>query len=314
MKQLIVINPKKAATYSTEYIKINDSLQIEERKNRSRFSRIEYETGELASKNQSLLAQNKMVILIGGGVSFLLSIILIVRYNSSRLKERKFKKAKQEADNEIYKLMLEQNNKIEEGKQIEKKRISRELHDGVMGKLTAIRLNLFVLSKRKDDATIEKCLDHIAEIQSLEKEIKNIAYELENNIFSDNINFETTIKNLFSAIENHSDMDFKIEIDTKINWDNIDTMIKTQLYRILQEALHNIEKYSQASAVSLIIQFENAALNIEIADNGAGFDMKNSNDGFGLKNMKSRTSEIQGNMAIDSKPNLGTKINLIIPI
>ena len=314
LKQLIVINPKKAATYSTEYIKINDSLQIEERKNRSRFSRIEYETGELASKNQSLLAQNKMVILIGGGVSFLLSIILIVRYNSSRLKERKFKKAKQEADNEIYKLMLEQNNKIEEGKQIEKKRISRELHDGVMGKLTAIRLNLFVLSKRKDDATIEKCLDHIAEIQSLEKEIKNIAYELENNIFSDNINFETTIKNLFSAIENHSDVDFKIEIDTKINWDNIDTMIKTQLYRILQEALHNIEKYAQASAVSLMIQFKNAALNIEIADNGVGFEMKNSTDGFGLKNMKSRTSEIQGNMAIDSKPNLGTKINLIIPI
>ncbi|MBC7439894.1 MAG: tetratricopeptide repeat protein [Flavobacterium sp.] len=314
LKQLIIVNPKKAATYSTEYIKINDSLQIAERKNRSRFSRIEYETSELTSKNKTLLTQNKIAIGIGIAVALLLSLLLFIRYTKSKNKEKRFKKAQQVADNEIYKLMLEQNKKIEEGKQIEKKRISRELHDGVMGKLTAIRLNLFVLSKRKDDATIEKCLNHIAEIQTLEKEIKNIAYELENNIFSDNINFETTIKNLFSAIENHSDMDFKIDIDNKINWDNVDTIIKTQLYRILQEALHNIEKHSQATVVILNIYQENTTLKIEMADNGVGFEIKNNKTGFGLKNMKSRMDEIKGNIAISAQLNAGTKINLIIPI
>lgn len=314
LKQLIIVNPKKAATYSTEYFKISDSLQIEERKNRSRFSRIEYETGELTSKNKTLLNQNKIVIAIGITVALLLSLLLFIRSKTSKNKEKRFKKAQQEADNEIYKLMLEQNKKIEEGKQIEKKRISRELHDGVMGKLTAIRLNLFVLSKRKDDATIEKCLNHIAEIQMLEKEIKNIAYELENNIFSENINFETTITNLFSSIENHSDIDFKIEIDPKINWDNIDNFIKTQLYRILQEALHNIEKHAQANVVNLHIYQENTTLKIEMEDNGVGFEIKNNKTGFGLKNMKSRMDEIKGNISIISKPNFGTKINLIIPI
>jgi len=103
--------------------------------------------------------------------------------------------------------MLNQQHRIEEGKFIEKNRISQELHDGIMGKLTAIRLNLFILKKRKDPETIEKCLPFIDDIQNIEKEIRQISHDLNQNVFDDNVTFISIVENLFTMIKGHSDID-----------------------------------------------------------------------------------------------------------
>jgi len=314
LKQLSNVEPKKALQYSVEYYKINDSLQLAERKIKNKFSRIEYETEELALEKDKLAEHKRILIYIAVGILLLSAIIFIIRYRITKDKELHYLQHQKEANEEIYQLLLDQQQKIEEGKQLEKKRISRELHDGVMGRLSAIRLNLFILSKKTDTETIAKCLEHIGEIQNIEKEIKTIAYDLEKNVFSDTIGFVTIVKNLFNEIEEHSNLIFHLDIDETIEWEMLHGNTKINLYRVLQESLHNITKYAAAKKVTLSIRQTGTAIAVAIEDDGIGFDVQKVKKGLGLKNMEERAKEMNGKINISSDEGRGTKINLIIPV
>ena len=221
----------------------------------------------------------------------------------------------QKANEEIYQLMLDQQQKIEEGKNIEKQRISLDLHDSVMGKLTAVRLNLYVALVKNnlvDDLAFSKQID---EIQDVEKEIRSIAHDLNSNLFSDNANFIGIVKQLFNRIENHSQIHFNLHVSDALNWDLVSNTIKINLYRILQEALQNIEKYANAKQVAIVMTLSDAnEIEIEISDDGNGFDRSKKSFGIGLKNMKQRTEEIKGTFSIQSEIKKGTKISLTIPL
>lgn len=314
LKQLSNVEPKKALQYSVEYHKIDDSLKLEERKIKNKFARIEYETEELALEKDKLSQQKKILIYISIGILLLAVAIFIIRYQITRNKELRLLQQQQNANEEIYQLMLDQQQKIEEGKQLEKKRISRELHDGVMGRLSGIRLNLFILNKKTDQETIAKCLEHISEIQNIEKEIKTIAYDLEKNVFSDTIGFVTIVKNLFRDMEEHSEQNFKLEMDETIEWELLDGNAKINLYRIVQESLQNIYKYANAKNVTLRVHKTEGAIAVTIEDDGIGFDVQKIKKGLGLKNMEERAKDIDGKISIISEEGRGTKINLIIPI
>lgn len=207
--------------------------------------------------------------------------------------------------------MLNQQHHIEEGKYIEKNRISQELHDGIMGKLTAIRLNLFILKKRKDIETIEKCLPFIDDLQNIEKEIRQISHDLNQNVFDDNVTFISIVENLFTMIKGHSDIVFKLKVDERIDWEIININIKINIYRIIQEALQNIDKYSQATRVNLNMNKKENEIHIKISDNGIGFKTDTNKKGIGIENMKKRMAEINGKFILESKISKGTTINLI---
>ena len=300
---------------------LNDSLIEVERKTRDKFSRIAFETDEII-KEKDVLVIDKNRFSSQRWVIGSLSIILIIfiffyfklRLQKNKNKELEYIKEQEKSNAVIFELMLEEQKKLEEGKQIEKQRISKELHDGVMGKLTSIRLNLFVLGKRNDQETINKCLNHIEDIQQIEKEIRNIAHDLNKDIFSDNVNFISIVKNIFTSIENHSTIDFKLFIDESIDWESLESNFKMQIYRVLQEALLNIDKYAEAKIVTISMKQKNNEIDIEIKDDGKGFDVNKPKNGIGLKNMKERIESIKGKFYIKSKKEEGTTINLIIPL
>jgi signal transduction histidine kinase len=245
----------------------------------------------------------------------LISILAyITKLQHTKNKELQFEKDQQIANEEIYQLMLDQQNKIDEGRQKEKKRISQELHDGVMSKLTSTRLNLFILSKKTDEETIKKCLMHIEGIQNIEKEIRSISHDLAQDIFSGKDSFKTIVAELFEQQKTISNVDCHLEIEDKINWDTIESTTKMNLYRIFQEALQNIHKYAKAKNIVASITKHNDTINVDITDDGVGFDVKKLKEGIGLKNMYSRIKTVQGTIDIESKIGKGTHINLIIPI
>lgn len=300
---------------------LNDSLIEVERKTRDKFSRIAFETDEIIKEkdiievDKNKVSSQRWIIII---LSLFFILFLLFYYNlriqKNKNKELEYIKEQEKSNAVIFELMLDEQKKIEEGKQIEKQRISKELHDGVMGKLTSIRLNLFVLSKRNDQETINKCLNHIDDIQQIEKEIRNIAHDLNKDIFSDNVNFISIVKNIFTSIENHSTIDFKLFIDENIDWESLESNIKMQIYRVLQEALLNIDKYADAKIVKISMKQKNNEIDIEIKDDGKGFDVNKPKNGIGLKNMKERIESIKGKFNIKSNKNEGTVINLIIPL
>ncbi len=321
LRFLALANPDNATYYSDRYIQLNDSLQSVERTTRDKFARIEFETDEVTSKNKIVQEENnklsrQILYIIVFTFLFLIIIFLWIRMNTQKNKSRELllKQEQQKANEVIYQLMLDQQQKIEEGKNIEKIRISQELHDGVMGKLSSIRLNLYVLNKKTDEETIQKCLEHIKEIQNIEKEIRTIAHDLNGELFSTEVDFIAIVENIFTAIKNHSNIDFDLKIGENIDWGTVCTTIKINIYRIIQEALQNIDKYAAANRVTISMNKLESNLIISIEDDGIGFNKKNLKNGIGLQNMQKRAEECGGSFHILSTPKTGTKISLVIPI
>ena len=89
---------------------------------------------------------------------------------------------------------------------------------------------------------------------------------------------------------------------------------KEELYRITQEALHNIVKHARASRVSLRLTAGDEDIGLEVRDDGIGFDPAGPYPGhLGLRSMRERANRLQGSLDIDGAPNQGTRILVRIP-
>ena len=315
------IDASKSLIYTKRYIALNDSLLDVERASRNKFARIEFETEEItAAKNtaeeKNTFLENRIWVISGFGFLGLLVIVLWFRMKSQKSKTRQLllEQKQQQADEEIYQLMLDQQQKIEEGKTIEKQRISLDLHDNVMGKLSAIRMNLYPIIMTSEIENKSVFYDQLNDIRQVEKEIRGVAHDLNANLFAEDVSFIAVVKEFFIKIKLHTDIHFNLQMGETIAWESISSTVKINLYRIIQEALQNIEKYADAKNVSVTMsQIENQVY-IVILDDGIGFDTNAKKEGIGLQNMKTRMDEINGTFAIQSKLGAGTKISLIIPV
>lgn len=307
------IEPKKGLQYAQEYIKLSDSLQEQERNTRNKLARIEFETDQIIIEKEAITNKLSTIVLISLVLFSIGSLLYVVLYLRNRQKQLLLDQQQQQANEKIYQMMLEQQSKIDEARISEKRRIARELHDGIMNKLASTRLNLFVLNKRKDEETIEKCLPHINEIQNIEKEVRSIAHELTNTVFVEN-NFKNVLTEFLTGQQQLFNNEFEFTIEETISWENIDTKVKMNLYRILQEALQNIYKYAQAQNVWVVINNEEEnKIAVTIEDNGKGFNLNKKKKGIGIQNMYERAKAIQADFNIIAKENKGTKIMLTLP-
>lgn len=311
-------NPNVAAQFFEKYKKVSDSTITIERQTREKFARIDYETNEIITEKENIQKEKENILqqlwsILVLGIFIILTLLLFyfIKSRNIKNKELRFIQEQQNSREEIYDLMLNQQKRIEEGKYQEKNRISQDLHDGVMGKLTAIRLNLFILKKKKDTETIEKCLPFIDDIQNIEKEIRQISHDLNQNVFVDNVTFVSIVESLFVMIKGHSDIDFKLTVDENIDWESIPNNSKINVYRIIQEALQNIDKYAKATKVQINMNKVEDKTQITITDNGIGFSVEQEKKGIGLRNMKKRMAEINGEFTITSTLQKGTTIQLL---
>lgn len=94
----------------------------------------------------------------------------------------------------------------------------------------------------------------------------------------------------------------------------IPSEISTALYRIIQESLTNIYKHSAATSVSIHLQQRLQAVDLQIEDNGQGFDPERNTTGFGLQGMRERTTALGGQFVLTSQPKLGCRISVSIPL
>jgi signal transduction histidine kinase len=321
LKLLTLVNPQKESYFTNKYIHLNDSLQNVERTSRDKYARIEFETDQIVQEKKAIEGEkneisNQFILYsTASGLSLLLLIIMVYHKNKNIKLEKLLRKQEQELnDSQIYNLMISNQQKMEEGKLIEKQRISRDLHDGIIGKLSSIRMNLYEIKYTQTPESIKKHLEHIAEMKNIEEEIRNLTHELNTTVFSGSDDFETMIKALFTELNNNPKTEININIDPRIDWSLIDINIKMNLYRIFQEALQNINKYADASIVTITIAKSETGISIQIADNGKGFDVTQTKIGIGLKNMAHRAMELRAQFSTESAQNKGTKINLAIPI
>ena len=314
LKQLAVIEPKKAAIYNKEYIHINDSLQKADRNIAEKFSRIEYETDEIKQENTDLTTQNRNLVYIFGSLLILGMFLYIIKAQKAKNRELLFKQEQQKVNEEIYNLMISQQSNVESIRIKEKKRVAQELHDGVLGRMFGVRMNLDSLNKIHDESASHQRNCYLTELKDIEQDIREISHDLNREKSELINNFVALVENLFEDQKKTFKSKLVSSIDSNIIWESMSNANKINLYRIIQESLQNINKYADASAVTVVFKKELDNLFLQISDDGIGFNVNKAKKGIGLQNMLSRINECKGTFEIKSKKGEGTIITVTVPI
>lgn len=314
LKQLSVIEPQNAAVYSKEYILVNEKLQKSERKIGNKFSRIEFETEEVKEKNSNLTTKNRN--LLYALLSFVVFGLLmyIVKTQKNKNKVLIYKQRQQKANEDIYNLMISQQSTIETGRVKEKKRVAQELHDGVLGRMFGLRINLDSLNKFDDTIAVEKRNNYLLELKNIEQDIREISHDLSREKSELINNFVAILNDLFEDQKKTFESKLILSIDPAIKWDLMSNSTKINLYRIIQECLQNINKYANADTINIKFKKAENNLVLEIIDDGIGFNVNRSKKGIGLQNIRSRTHECNGTVEINSKMGEGTIIAVKIAL
>ncbi|NUY81352.1 sensor histidine kinase [Flavobacterium sp. MAH-1] len=313
LKQLSAYDSENSRLYSAEYIKINDSVQQAERRIQDKFARIQFETDEISLQKDKLEAKNRTLLLVFLGTVMIGLLLFVIRTQRAKNRELLLKQAQQKANEDIYNLMLAQQNKIEEGRIREKKRIAQELHDGVLSRLFGARLNLDSLNKMDGSEATDKRNNYLVELKNIEQDIREISHDLNREKFVLINNFVAILANLLEEQAANFTPEVETEIDEDIPWEKVGNTLKINIYRIVQEALQNVNKYANATKIKVLLEAQGSNLRLEVSDNGQGFSVSKKSKGIGLSNMVSRAEECDGQLEIKSKRGKGTTISITFP-
>jgi PAS domain S-box-containing protein len=198
----------------------------------------------------------------------------------------------------------------------ERKRIARELHDGLGQSLTAVKFRVENFLQEMDKGGVEAKAQHlkviIPIIQESIEEARRIQMDLRPSILDD-LGILPTIE-WFCRQFQITYSSIRIEKEINIQEDKVPDLLRTEIYRISQEALNNVAKHSKANLVCLTLGESRGEIELVIKDNGQGFDPKealsreSTKRGLGLSSMKERTELSGGNFVIESTPGKGTTI------
>lgn len=204
-----------------------------------------------------------------------------------------------------------------EAQENERRRISRELHDGLGQLLSAAKLNLGMidLPESVDDKSREilKQIDTI--ISKAIVEARRIAHDLRPTTLDD-FGLVPALRILCQEFSKITGIKVKFQVSPTL--ERIDPKMEIAIYRIIQESFNNISKYAEATEVSLDLFRTDDRVFVKVKDNGKGFDpfamqrTRKAGGGFGLINMKERAELVGGKVEIDSQPGGGTEVSLEI--
>jgi len=190
----------------------------------------------------------------------------------------------------------------------ERKRLARELHDGLGQDLLVTKFNLQSLNQQLKSSYLKSI---IKDINKSIKELRNISMGLRPAMLEE-LGIQAAIKSFTKEIETK----IGIHIDLALSFEGrLPIIIEENLFRIFQEALNNIMKHSCAKKVKISLSRNSDILILKIEDNGIGFSFENKKiKGLGLDTMAERTNLIGANLKILSTIGKGTRIIVEVPL
>jgi PAS domain S-box-containing protein len=210
-------------------------------------------------------------------------------------------------------------NQLLSAEEIERKRMARELHDGIGQSLSAIKFSVENTLREFHDRPALSDLASLEAVipitQKTIEEVRRIVKDLRPSILDD-LGILATIGwfcREFQTVYSNIRIETQIDISEK----EIPLPLKTTIYRVLQEALNNVAKHSQADRVQLSLQKRIDKIALVVKDNGTGFDLENtisltpSQRGFGLASMRERAQLSDGRFDIRSEIGGGTIISVV---
>jgi signal transduction histidine kinase len=317
---LTKIDTENASKHALTYYTLNHRLQNEERQTRNKFARIRFETDEFIAENEILseekeilLKQNQVWTAVAVGFFILGLAVYIIINQRSKNQKLVFQQQQQTNNQETFNLMLAQKQKVDEVKRIEQKRISEELHDGVLGKMLGARMVLTGLNKKEGTGAIEERSGAIVALKNIESELRAISHELSHTAYQKINNFGNSIEALLDSVKDKS-MNTIFNYNEEEDWDGLFGDIKINVYRIIQENLQNAIKHSGCANFFVNFEMDADVFLATIGDDGKGFVFDKERKGIGIRNIKSRVKKMHGTWTMDTAPNRGTVMKLTIPV
>ncbi|WP_121967464.1 sensor histidine kinase [Myroides sp. N17-2] len=287
-----------------EIIKLTHDLDEIDYATRNKFARIAYETEKIETENVEL--KEVIMMLFITSLSIILALLLGVYVYRLKNKNREIRliKGQQEANESIYQLILERGMIATEVKTAVRNKIARDIHDGVVNGIFTIRFNLQQL--QTENESLKSIL--ITELLQLEKSTRDISHSLiDNELFKDT-KFLSLVEELVMLQKNQWNTNFTLEYEEDLALDNLTAIEKVNTYFIIREAIHNVNKYSEASQCTISFVKDVDSVEIKIKDNGVGFELHSKADGIGLANMSERALSLHSKLVMYSEKGCGVEV------
>lgn len=194
-------------------------------------------------------------------------------------------------------------------------KIARDLHDDVGSTLSSIKILSEVTQKNiyKDSDKASNLLEKIVfQSEQMQQGISDIVWAVK----PDNDKIENIVykmKEYVNEVLEPKDIITRFTINKELMFENLAMEHRRDLLLIFKESVHNISKYANCTEVNISLELKNKNLTLSIRDNGTGFDTSVSQHGNGLKNMMSRSRNLNGSFTINSSEGNGTSIEISIP-
>jgi PAS domain S-box-containing protein len=188
----------------------------------------------------------------------------------------------------------------------ERKRLSRNLHDGIGQNLYSHLITIHRLKAEIEHPLLDQMLD---EAQELIEEVRDISWELRPSVLDD-LGLIPAIRTFLNRYSEHYKIDvlFDCVLSGRLAYS-----IETTIYRIIQESLTNIRKYAGVEEAAITIREMDDVIRVMIEDLGKGFNATGNTRGVGLFSMEERARSVGGTLEITSEIGKGTKVILEVP-
>lgn len=212
----------------------------------------------------------------------------------------------------IYELM---NYPVMKAREEERRRIARDLHDGVLQNVLGVQMALRTIKYQQDPENIQNILaDADRWLRDIQNELRNLSTSLHPTTLDD-LGLKATLMSQFQRVESLNPI--QIDFIENIGRNRYKSSVEMAVYRICQEAVLNACKYAKCRGICVMLQETEKYLILEVVDNGVGFDVDQpevKGGGLGLSDMVEWAEYVDGRLDICSSFGVGSGIRLSVPI
>ncbi len=319
--------PTKALLLYKQHIQLRDSILNQDTKKEIAEIEEKYGNDLLQKENEQQASEIKRNKLINFGtatvlVFALLTMFLMFRNYQQKKKHNLLVSAQKEALHQKEMAGLKQQtelaslNAIQDGQEIERKRIAEALHNSMGSVLSAIQMHLqsFHLpsgleEKKEHDLLVNKTIQLV---KGAAKTNRRIAHEMMPPVLM-RFGLKAALDEITDKLKSPG-----VVVNTSVFGmeKRYEDKLELALYRIIDELLNNILKHAEANEINVQLTEHEDSLNIIVEDNGIGFyyQPESPDYGMGLSNIHARVKHFGGELSIDSSPGLGTTISIDVPV
>ncbi len=304
---------KDAAVFLKYYVDVKDSSMTAERTKIVYDLEVQYESerkqqqiallkSQSTIKDLELQRSRTLIFAIVGGFIFLTGLLYLF-YKRSRDKQRLLHaKEREESQRLRFAAVLE-------AEENERSRVAKDLHDGIGQLLSTAKLTLSAIDEPASSESSKMLNNSMQILDEATREVRTISHNLMPATLTQ-IGLEAALHDLFMKI-NESNL-LRINLSITGLEERLPPSTEIAVYRVVQEIINNMIKHSKADTITVKIVRSGSAMNLSISDNGIGFEKDSiaKSTGLGWKNIFSRISMLNGEIAVDTQPGSGTSVNI----